>query len=126
MFLNWAGAIRVLFEAEVKNGLPWKFWPVQNMVLAKPGEGLQALFKVKNLSNKPVTAKARHLNEPKEMAAKYLQIVQCFCFIQQTLAPGEEIELPPVVFRVHWDVPTEIKEFRVTYEFYPIEKFPEK
>lgn len=47
-----------------------------------------------------------------------------FCFIQITLAPGEEKELP-LVFRVHWDTPRNVKEFRVTYDFYPIEKFPE-
>jgi cytochrome c oxidase assembly protein subunit 11 len=70
-----------------------------------------------------VTAKARHQDEPKGLADKYLEIVQCFCFIQQTLAPGEEKELP-VVFRVRWDVSKEVREFRVNYEFYPIDKFP--
>ena len=123
MFLNWAGGIRVLFEAKVKEGLPWKFWPVQNVVLAKPGETLQVVYRAKNLSDKPVTAKAIHIDEPKDLAGKYLQVVQCFCFIQQTLDPGEEIQLP-LVFRLDWDVPNEVKEFQITYEFYPIDKFP--
>ncbi len=123
VFLNWSGAIRVLFEARVKEGLPWKFWPVQNMVLAKPGETLQAVYRAKNLSDKPITAKALHIDEPKDLARKYLQVVQCFCFLQETLEPGEEKELP-LVFRVHWDAPDEVKDFQVTYEFYPIEKFP--
>lgn len=123
--LDWAGALRVRFVAEVKEGLPWEFRPVQETVLARPGETLQTLYKVKNLSNRPITAKARHLDEPKEQARKYLEIIQCFCFIQITLAPGEEKELP-LVFRVHWDAPEEAKEFRVTYDFYPIEKFLEK
>ena len=123
VFLNWAGGIRVLFEARVKDGLPWKFWPVQNVVLAKPGETLQAVYRAKNLSDKPVTAKAIHIDEPKDLASKYLQVVQCFCFIQQTLDPGEEIQLP-LVFRLDWDVPDEVKEFQITYEFYPIDKFP--
>jgi hypothetical protein len=123
VFLNWTGAIRVLFEARVKGALPWRFWPVQNVVLATPGKTLQAVYRAKNLSDEPVTAKARHIDEPKDLAGKYLQIIQCFCFIQETLAPGEEKELP-LVFRVHWDAPDEVKEFRITYEFYPIEKFP--
>lgn len=120
---DWAEAIPVQFSAEIKAGLPWEFRPVQKTILAKPGETLQALYKVKNLSDGPVTAKARHRDEPKGLADKYLEIVQCFCFIQQTLAPGEEKELP-VVFRIRWDVPKEIGEFRIKYEFYPIDKFP--
>ena len=124
VFLNWAGATRVLFAAKVMEGLPWSFEPVQDQVSAKPGETLQAIYKAKNLSDKPITAKARHIDEPKGLASKHLEIVQCFCFIQQTLAPGEEKEFP-LVFRVNWNVPEELKEFRVTYEFFPIDKFPE-
>ncbi len=124
VYLNWAGATRVLFEARVMEGLPWSFEPVQDEVLAKPGETLEAVYRAKNLSDKPITAKARHIDEPKELASRYLEIVQCFCFIQQTLAPGEEKDFP-LVFRVNWNVPAELKEFRVSYEFYPIDKFPE-
>ena len=124
VYLNWAGATRVLFEARVMEGLPWSFEPVQDEILAKPGETLEAVYRAKNLSDKPITAKARHIDEPKELASKYLEIVQCFCFIQQTLAPGEEKEFP-LVFRVNWNAPGELKEFRVSYEFYPIDKFPE-
>lgn len=122
---HWAGAIRVRFRGEVKENLPWAFRPRQEVVLAKPGETLQAVYRAKNLADKPVTAKAIHIDEPKELAGKYLQIIQCFCFIQQTLEPGEEIELP-LIFRINWDVPSDVKEFRVTYEFYPIDKFPAK
>ncbi len=125
VYLNWAGATRVLFEAKVMEGLPWSFEPMQDEVLAKPGETLQAIYRAKNLAAKPITAKARHIDEPKELASKYLEIVQCFCFIQQTLAPGEEKEFL-LVFRVNWDAPEELKEFRVSYEFYPIDKFPGK
>lgn len=120
---DWAQAIPVKFSAEVKEGLAWEFRPVQETVLAKPGETLQAVYKVKNLSNRPLTAKARHRDDPKDLADKYLEVIQCFCFIQQTLAPGEEKELP-LVFRVGWDVSREVTEFRIKYEFYPIDKFP--
>ena len=78
IFLNWAGAVRVFFHAEVKAGLPWKFWPVQDVVLARPGETLQAFYRAKNLSRRSITAKARHLDEPKGLAAKSLEIIQCF------------------------------------------------
>lgn len=120
---EWSQAIPVKFNAEVKEGLAWEFRPIQETVLAKPGETLQAVYKVKNLSSRPLTAKARHQDEPKDLADKYLEVIQCFCFIQQTLAPGEEKELP-LVFRVGWNVSKEVKEFRIKYEFYPIDKFP--
>lgn len=125
VFTNWAGAIRVRFKAEVKENLPWEFRPLQDTVLATPGETLQAVYKAKNLSDGPITAKARHRDEPKKLASEFLEIVQCFCFIQQTLAPGEEKELP-LVFRVQGGVPSDVMEFRVNYEFYPIDKFPEE
>ncbi|MFQ5881749.1 MAG: cytochrome c oxidase assembly protein [Candidatus Methylomirabilales bacterium] len=123
MLLNWAGAVRVRFEAEVKDNLPWKFWPAQEVVLAKPGETLQAVYRARNLSDKPVTAKAIHIDQPKDLADKYLEIIQCFCFIQQTLDPGEEKEFP-LLFRIRWDAPETAKTFAVRYEFYPIESFP--
>ncbi len=125
VFTHWGGAIRIRFKAEVKEGLEWKFWPVREIVLAKPGETLQAFYKAKNLSNRPLTAKARHLDEPKELSEKYLEIIQCFCFIQQTLVPGEEKEFP-LVLRINATVPADLQEFSVNYQFYPIEKFPKK
>ena len=124
VFLNWTGATRVRFRADVKKGLPWDIQPMQKTILAKPGETLQAFSRVRNLSGRATTAKARHLDEPRELAPKYLEIIQCCCFIQETLAPGEEKELP-LVFRVGWNKPDEIKEFQITYQFFPIEKFPE-
>lgn len=123
VFHNWSEAIRVLFHAEVKEGLPWAFAPVQEMVLAQPGETLHAAYRARNLSDRTVTAKARHVDTPKEAAAKYLNIIQCFCFLRQILEPGQETELP-LVFRVDWDTPRAHDEFHVTYQFFPSEKFP--
>lgn len=121
---NWAEAVRVHFSAEVKDGLPWEFEPVQEVVLAKPGETLQTAYRAKNMTEQFVTAKARHIDSPEEYV-DFLEIIQCFCFIQQTLKPGEEAEMP-LVFRVEWDVPNEVKDFYVHYEYYPIESFPEE
>lgn len=123
VFRNWSDAVRVFFHAEVKEGLPWTFEPVQEMVLAQPGETLHAAYRARNLSDRTVTAKARHVDTPKEAAARYLDIIQCFCFLRQVLEPGRETELP-LVFRVDWDTPREHGEFHVTYQFFPIDKFP--
>lgn len=120
---NWAASVRVHFSGQVMDGLAWEFEPIQETVLAKPGETLQAIYRARNLSDQPVTAKARHLDRPAEVT-EFLNIIQCFCFIQQTLQPGEEVKLP-LVFRVAWDVPTDVTDFYVHYEFYPLESFPE-
>lgn len=124
VFENWGEAVKVFFHAEVKEGLPWAFEPLQEMVLAPPGETLHASYRARNLSGRAVTGKARHVDTPKEAAEKHLRIIQCFCFLQETLKPGQEKELP-LVFRVGWDVPRETREFHVTYQFYPGERFPD-
>lgn len=122
VFLNWGGAIKVIFRGEAKMGLPWEFYPVQEVVLARPGETLRAIYRAKNLADRTTEGKARHLDEPKELAEKYLEMVQCFCFIQQALEPGEEKEFP-LLFRVKEGVPEDVKSFQITYEFYPLEHF---
>ncbi len=124
IFRNWDEAVKVFFHAEVKEGLPWAFEPLQKMVLARPGETLHAAYRARNLSDRAVTGKARHVDTPKEAAAKYLNVIQCFCFLRETLEPGQAKELP-LVFRVDWDVPRENGEFHVTYQFYPSDRFPD-
>jgi hypothetical protein len=119
---NWAEATRVHLSGEIRNGLPWEFEALQEVVLAKPGETVRAIYRAKNLSEQEITAKARHIVQPEEHH-DFLDTIQCFCLIQQNLKPGEEIEMP-VVFRVAWDVPPGVKDFYVHYEFYPIESFP--
>ena len=122
MFVNWAGAVMVRFEGVTKAGLPWEFAPVQPVVRANPGVTLQTFYRVKNVSDRQITGKARHVLDPPEETG-HLEIVTCFCFIQQTLDPGEEQELP-VSFRVNYEVPKSITKMRVRYEFYPIDQFP--
>ena len=121
LFLNWAGAVEVNFEAVTRAGLRWEFVQLQPMVRAVPGETLQTSYRVKNLADREITGKARHIVIPP--ADSYLDIVVCFCFLQQTLDPGEE-ELLPVVFRVDYDVPDDVQQMQVRYEFYPADKFP--
>lgn len=122
VFNNWSAGVRVRFKGEVREGLPWEFRPLQEIVLAKPGETLQAVYEAKNLSDRPVTAKALHIDRPAG-AEKYLEIIQCFCFIRETLKPGETKRFP-LTFRVK-DPPPDVKELEINYQFYPLGKFPE-
>jgi len=122
VLLNWAGAVVVRFEGVTKAGLPWEFAPVQPALRIKPGETLHTSYRVKNLSNREISAKARHILDPPEKTGQ-LQILSCFCFIRQTLKAAESKELP-VVVRVNATLPASIKEMKVRYEFYPLQKFP--
>ena len=122
--LNWAGAVLVRFEAATKEGLPWDFEPIRPVIRAKPGETLQTAYRVRNRTDRAITAKARHILDPPEETGQ-LEIVACFCLLQQTLGPGESREVP-VTFRVSFDVAAATREMRVRYEYYPLEKFPEK
>lgn len=124
VFLNWAESVRIAFEGTVKAGLPWAFRPVQREMLVQPGEYYTAYYVAKNLSDKPVTAKAVHVIEPAQYR-QYLNVVQCFCFVQDTLQPGEEKRYP-VSFLVSYDLPEAVKRFRMEYDFYPIERFPDR
>jgi len=120
VFLNWARALLIRFAADVKAGLPWAFAAIQPIVRATPGEGVRTAYRITNLSDRSITAKARDSFEPRD-AARYLDVITCFCFIEQTLAPGESRELP-VVFRVAEDVPNAVREISLRYEFYPVER----
>lgn len=123
ILLNWAErTVAVSFSGQVKEGLLWSFDPLQEIVWAPPGQTLRAVYRAKNLSDRQITAKAIHTITPAE-ATDFLEVIQCFCFFQLTLDPGEEQDLP-FVFRVRWDVPGEVKAFHSHYDFYPIEAFP--
>ena len=122
VFLNWAGAVLVRFEAVTREGLPWEFTPLQPVMRAKPGETLHTAYRVRNTGDRPLTGKSRHVLDPPEEAG-HLEIISCFCLLQQTLDPSETQDLP-LTFRVNYDVPASIREIRVRYEFYPIDKFP--
>lgn len=122
VFENWAEAVEVSFEAETFHRLGWEFEPVRTRVMAKHGETIQMAYRAKNIGTSEVTGKARHIIGPDE-GAGYLNIIACFCFLEETLAPGEEVELP-LIFRVDFDAPEDLKKMTVKYEFYPADQFP--
>ena len=86
----------IRFDANV-NGVPWDFAPDQATQTIRIGKTGLAFFHVKNTSNKPVTAHAAY-NVVPETAAKYFQKLQCFCFTDQTLQPGQSADFPVVYF----------------------------
>jgi cytochrome c oxidase assembly protein subunit 11 len=121
--LDWAGAVSVRFDGVALGGLPWRFEPAQREVRAHPGETLQVTYRLTNPTAQAETGKARHVVTPGGDGV--LDIVTCFCFLEQTLQPGQTVELP-VVFRVPYDAPEALRQIHVRYEFYPAATFPDR
>lgn len=92
-----APAISIRFDASLARGMPWEFEPVQSTDIVKIGQRDLAFFRAKNNSDQPITGVATFNVEP-EQAGIYFNKIQCFCFSEQTLQPGEEVRMPVLYF----------------------------
>ena len=116
--------ITVRFDANTSGGLPWDFQPVARDVPIKIGETTLAHYKAKNIYDAPTQGRAT-FNVTPEMAGAYFNKVECFCFTDTTLKPGESLDMP-VVFYVDPEIVNvpELKDIRtitLSYTFFPIE-----
>lgn len=113
--------IIVRFDSNVAKGLNWEFKPVQRTVEIKIGETALAFYKARNTSDKPVTGTAS-FNVTPEVAGSYFSKIECFCFTEQLLQPGQEIDMPVQFFvdpEITRDVSTrDIKEITLSYTFH--------
>jgi cytochrome c oxidase assembly protein subunit 11 len=89
--------ISIRFDANVERDMPWEFKPLQRTDTVSIGARDMALFWAKNDSDKTITGTASFNVEP-EQAAKYFNKIQCFCFTEQTLGPGEQIRMPVLYY----------------------------
>ncbi|KAL3232214.1 Cytochrome c oxidase assembly protein COX11, mitochondrial [Nakaseomyces bracarensis] len=89
--------LRISFTSEVSQILPWKFTPQQREVYVLPGETALVFYKAKNNSDKDIIGMATYSISPGE-ASPYFNKIQCFCFEEQKLAAGEEIDMPVFFF----------------------------
>ena len=85
--------IKIEFNSDINKKLNWSFKPEQRSVESKIGESILAFYKAKNNGIESITGIATYNVLPFE-AAKYFNKVDCFCFENQTLEPGEEVLLP--------------------------------
>lgn len=117
-------SVDVRFDANV-NGLPWAFKAEQVSQTVKIGDTGLAFFKVTNHSDKPITGRAVY-NVVPEQAGRYFQKLECFCFTDQTLQPGQSMDFPVVYFvdpRFESDFETRnATEITLSYTFYPSTK----
>jgi cytochrome c oxidase assembly protein subunit 11 len=85
--------ITVRFDANVNSALPWAFEPEQRQVRVRLGESALAHYRARNLSASPVVGTAT-FNVTPFKAAQYFAKIDCFCFTEQRLEPGQEIPMP--------------------------------
>jgi cytochrome c oxidase assembly protein subunit 11 len=89
--------IDVRFDANIAPDLPIEFAPSQRTTTLRIGETGLAFYTVRNLSAEPITARATY-NVTPHAAGQYFAKLECFCFQDRILAPGETAELPVVYF----------------------------
>ncbi len=92
-----AQRINVRFDTNIAPGLPVEFAAKQTQERLRIGESGLAFFRIRNTSSEPVIARATY-NVTPHQAGQYFVKLECFCFQDRTLAPGEEAELPVVFF----------------------------
>jgi cytochrome c oxidase assembly protein subunit 11 len=112
----------IRFDSNVNSALPWEFRPETRTDRVSVGARDMAVYIAKNLSDKPVTGTAT-FNVTPVQAGKYFSKIQCFCFTEQLLQPGQEMRMP-VLYYVDpaiLDDPDarDIKEITLSYTFYP-------
>lgn len=114
--------VRIRFDANVAKGFPWRFTPEQQTMDVKIGETALAFYKAANPTDAPVSGTAV-FNVVPEQAGRYFTKIECFCFQQQTLAAGQNVDMPVTFFvdpKIVDDMDTKsISEITLSYTFYP-------
>src|SRR6201996_4891738 len=115
--------IEVRFDSNVSGGLPWKFEPGQNQVEVKMGEVVTIFYKVTNQSARTTTGQASYNVAPLTVGS-YFEKINCFCFTEQTMAPGETREMPGVFYvdpSIAKDSDNDtLSTITLSYTFYPV------
>lgn len=114
--------VEVRFDANVAPGLNWSFAPEARSMQVRVGETKLAYYRVKNRSDVPVTAAASYNVTPAQ-TGPYFAKMQCFCFTDQTLQPGESLDMP-VIFFVDPALAEDpemngVKTITLSYTFFP-------
>jgi cytochrome c oxidase assembly protein subunit 11 len=118
-----ARKIAVRFDANIAPGLPWKFEPEQTEIEVKLGEVVTIFYSVTNQAARTTSGQAAYNVTPLTVGA-YFQKINCFCFTEQTMAPGEKREMP-VVFYVDPALASDsendsLNTITLSYTFYPV------
>ncbi|MFC7536016.1 cytochrome c oxidase assembly protein [Sphingomonas sp. GCM10030256] len=118
-----AGRIGIRFDANINPALPWSFTAPERIQIA-PGARTVVNYRSKNMVARATTGRAIFNVSPAK-AGQYFSKIECFCFTEQTLKPGEEVDMPVVFFvdpKIREDEATStLDEITLSYTFYPVE-----
>ncbi|WP_137754009.1 cytochrome c oxidase assembly protein [Sphingopyxis sp. L1A2A] len=117
--------VSVRFDANVSPGLPWKFYPEHPTDTVSIGARDMAIFIAENNSSKLVVGTAG-FNVTPTQAGKYFTKIQCFCFTEQRLEPGQQMRMPVLFFvdpKIMDDPDArDIQEITLSYTFHPVDE----
>ena len=113
--------IKIRFDASLERGMPWEFRPMVQEVEIRIGETGLAFYEAYNPTDKPVAGSASYNVAPYEAGGFFIK-VDCFCFEQQVLQPGERVEMP-VSYYVDPEIVTDrdgqfVKSITLSYTFH--------
>lgn len=121
--------ITVRFNADVGKALPWRFAPAQDRVELKIGEQVLAFYRAKNLSGRTITGTAAFNVTPAKVG-QYFNKIACFCFTEQELKAGAEVDMPVTFFidPAIADDPNlnEVTTITLSYTFFETEPDPDR
>jgi len=113
----------VRFDANVNPKLNWRFQPVDRVVKVNPGEEVVINYRATNLGSSPSVGTSTFNVTPVKAGTHFMKL-DCFCFLEQVLQPGETVDMP-VRFFVDPEIVTdenakEIREITLSYTFFPV------
>ena len=109
-------SIAVEFDANARG--PWDFKPAQRSLQVHPGEMTTVMYTFKNVQNRTMVAQAIPSYAPMQ-ASPYFNKLECFCFSEHTLAPGESRQWP-VVFVIDPKLPKDVTTITLSYTFFEV------
>lgn len=116
--VNEERVVTIQFLTNNNAGMPWEFRPSVRSLEVHPGEQNATTFYAKNPVDKNMTAQAIPSVSP-GYAAQYLHKTECFCFNQQHLAGGEDIDMP-LRFIIDSEIPADITRLTLSYTLYDV------
>ena len=114
--------VSVMFDANVAPALGWRFEAERTQIKAQVGVTQTVFYKITNTSSRPMTGIATYNVQPNQSGAYFVKI-QCFCFTETTLQPGETLEAP-VVFYIDPEIElnrelASLKSITLSYTYFP-------
>jgi len=113
--------VTVQFTAQKNAGMSWEFKPSVTQVTVSPGQVMVVSYKARNPNDFAMTGQAIPSVAP-NAAAAYLNKIECFCFEEQKLEPGEEVDMA-LRFFVDQNIPEQINKLTLSYSLFDITNY---